>query len=248
MKLAIFQTALGQLLRQQNSKDPLRGMQLDEGQRRYFDGLRKTAGFKCYAGIQRSWCMGRSAKSARLTLSVLAADKRQFLLDQWVEAGGGTHSFYEVESESFLEFISQQLPDPSHELTVCHLEQATLRANLGIAELPASPAASDASPLINLTRIVRRGAYAQLVCVHGDPQALLVSIEKNEPLPPLSANLVHLMFSPGLPHLWHEPSTEELDIWKSLATPVPAAKLIDAGHSPDTIERLWRQGTIEYPK
>lgn len=248
MKLKDFQTALGLLLRQQNNQDPLAWMRFDETQRRYFDDLRKTAGFKCYAGIQRSWCIGRSAKSARLTLSVLPGDKRQFLLDKWVETGGGTHSFYEVESESFLEFISRQLPDPSHELTVCQLEQATLRANLGVAELPASPAASEASPLIDLTRIVGRGAYAQLVCVHGDPQALLVSIEKNEPLPPLTANLVHLMFSPGLPHLWHEPSTEELDIWQALATPGTVAKLIDAGHSPDTIERLWRQGTIEYPK
>lgn len=244
MKLTDFQKALGRLLREQNNQNPLTAMRLDESQRRYFDDLRTTAGFSLYAGIQRSWCIGRAAKSARLTLSVLPPEKRQLLLEQWVDAGGGTHSFYEVESESFLDFISRQLPDPSHELTVCQLEQATLRANLGVAEL----AAADASPLIDLTRIVRRGAYARLVYVHGDPQALLASIENNEPMPPLSENPVLLMFSPGLPHLWHEPSAEELNLWKSLATPTPASKLIGTGHSPDTIERLLRQGTIEYAK
>jgi len=242
MALIEFQTGLGQLLREQKSSDPLHGVNLDTNEKRYFETLRETAGFRFCASIQRSWCIGRAARSAYFTLSLLPDEERQALLNEWVDAGAGTRSFFDAEGESFLSFISERLTDPSHELSVCQFEQATLRASNG-ASFHASP---DLTGLVNPERNLRRGKHAALVCLYVDPSLLLESMQTRKPLPPLSSEPIVLMFSPGLPQLCNAPSEEEIAVWEALDAPASVGTILSLNVSPKTLAGLLRQGTIEY--
>ncbi len=225
MALIDFQTALGRMLREQNRDDYLRGVSLGEDESRYFENLRDTAEFRFYASVQRSWCVARATKAAHLTLSLLSPEERERLLDEWVDSGSGAQSFFFVEAESFLDFIGRYLSDRPREFAVCQFERATLRAGNGAnVFVPPDPAA-----LQRPDCCLRRGSYAAVVPVaEFFPPGLIV------------------MFSPGLPQLWHEPSTEELDVWKALDSPTSVSTLLSRGHSLQTIETLLAHGAIEY--
>ncbi len=224
MALIDFQTALGRMLREQNRDDYVRGISLDESESRYFENLRGTAEFRFYAGVQRSWCIARATKAAHLTLSLLPPEERERLLDEWVDSGSGAQSFFFVEAESFLDFIGGYLSDRPRELTVCQFERATLRASNGAnVFVPPDPAALQGPDCC-----LRRGSYAAVVR-----------------LAEVFSDGVIVMFSPGLPQLWHEPSTEELDLWEALDSPASVSTLLDSGHSLETLERLLGHGAIE---
>ena len=230
------------MLREQKSSDPLRGLKLDPTEQKYFAALQETPGFRFCASIQRSWCIGRAAKSAYLTLSVLPPEERKALLDEWIDMGAGTSSFFDVEGELFLEFISKRLTDPSHELSVCQFEQATLRASNGASTF--SP--PDADSLADSQRKLRRGSHATLVRLYADPSLILQSRKTGEPLPPLLSEPIVLMFSPGLPELCHAPSAEEIAIWDALAAPAPLLDLLRRNASTQTPAHLLKQGIIEF--
>jgi len=242
MALIEFQTGLGRLLREQQSSDPLHGVNLDANEKQYFETLQDTAGFRFCASIQRSWCIARAAKSAYFTLSLLPDEERQALLDEWVDAGAGTNSFFDAEGESFLSFISQRLTDPSHELSVCQFEQATFRASNGAS----SYASPDISGLADADRNLRHGRHATLVRLYVDPSLLIESMQTRKPLPPLSSEPLILMFSPGLPQLCNVPSEEEIATWEALDAPAPVRALLRLNISQETLARLLEQGTIEY--
>jgi hypothetical protein len=242
MALIEFQTGLGRLLREQQSSDPLHGVNLDANEKRYFETLQETAGFRFCASIQRSWCVARAAKSAHFTLSLLPDEKRQALLDEWVDAGAGTNSFFNAEGESFLSFISKRLTDPSPELSVCQFEQATLTASNGAS----SYTSPDLSGLANTDRKLRHGRYAALVRLYVDPSLLIESMQTRKPLPPLSSDPLVLMFSPGLPQLCNAPSEEEIAAWEALDAPVSVGTLLSLNISPETLARLLEQGAIDY--
>lgn len=241
MALIDFQTVLGRMLREQNSDNHLRGVNLDEGESQYLQNLRDTAEFRFCASIQRSWCIARATKAAHLTLSLLPQHERERLLGEWVDAGAGAQSFYGVEGEAFLEFIGKHLTERPHELTVCQFERATLRARNGADEF----VAPDPSSLKRPDCLVRRGRYAGLVRFDIDPQRL---VETTRPLAQLfSAGLI-VMFSPGVPQLWHEPTPDEVSLWDVLESPVPLSTLLAHGHSFETLETLLTSGAIEYDK
>ena len=117
MGLIDFQTVLGRMLREQNRDDHLRGVSLAEGENRYLENLQDTAEFRFYASVQRSWCIARATKAAHLTLSLLPVEERERLLDEWVDSGSGAQSFFGVEAEMFLDFLSGYLSDRPFELT-----------------------------------------------------------------------------------------------------------------------------------
>jgi hypothetical protein len=227
------------MLREQKSDTHLRGVSLDERESRYFAKLRETAEFRFYASVQRSWCIARAAKAASLTLSLLSPEKRERLLDEWVDSGAGASSFHGVEAELFLEFIGKHLPDPSHELTVCQFERATLRANNGASHF----VVPDVSALHDPECLLRRGSYADLVHLYVDLDQLLNAIQHHEPLPDRPVMLI--LFSPGLPRLCTEPSREEVSVWEALATPTSIITLLEQGHSLTTLEALLSHGAIE---
>jgi hypothetical protein len=227
------------MLREQKSDTHLRGVSLDERESQYFENLRETDEFRFYASVQRSWCIARAAKAASLTLSLLPQDKRERLLDEWVDSGAGASSFHGVESELLLDFISKHLPDPSHELTVCQFERATLRASNGASHF----VAPDASALHDPDCRLRRGSYAELVRFYTDLDRLLDAVRNHEPLPDSPIMLV--LFSPGLPRLCTEPSPEEVSLWEALEAPTSVKSLLDHGHSHATLEGLLSHGAIE---
>src|SRR4029079_18143231 len=220
MGLIEFQTVLGRMLREQNRDDHLRGVTLEESESRYLESLRDTAEFRFYGSVQRSWCIARATKAAHLTLSLLPQDERERLLDEWVDSGSGAQSFFFVEAESFLNFIGERLSDRPREFTVCQFERATLRASNG-ANVFVAP---DPASLQKADTCLRRGSYAALVRFY--------------------AGLI-LMFSPGLPQLWHEPCRDELALWDALDAPVPVRTLLNHGHSLEPLETLLTRGAVE---
>jgi hypothetical protein len=148
------------------------------------------AGFRFTLQVQRSWCRGRAANSARLTLSILDADLRERLLDTWVASGGGAASVLTAEADAFLDFIASHLPDPSHALTICRLEQATLRASAGTA--------------------------TSIVHFHADPDQLFAAVAAGPgaALPPVTAEpVVSILFAPGLDGLSRVATAEEVARW-----------------------------------
>ena len=231
---------MGRMLREQKSETHLRGVSLDEREQHYFDNLRDTDEFRFYASVQRSWCIARAAKGASLTLSLLPQEKRESLLDEWVDSGAGASSFHNVEAELFLDFIGKRLPDPSHELTVCQFERATLRANNGASHF----VAPDASALDDPDCVLRRGRYAALVRLYTALDRLFNAVQNQEQLPDSPVMLV--LFSPGLPRLCVEPAPSEVSVWETLEAPVSIKTLLDQGHALTTLEGLLSHGAIEF--
>jgi hypothetical protein len=239
MGLIEFQTVLGRMLREQNRDDHLRGVTLAAGESRYLENLCNTAEFRFYASVQRSWCIARATKAAHLTLSLLQPDERERLLDEWVDSGSGAQSFFGVEADAFLDFLGRYLSNRPREFTVCQFERATLRASNGATVFVAPDPASLQKP----DSCIRRGSYAALVRFEADSDQ---SPHSHEPLAELFSAALNVMFSPGLPQLWHEPSTEEADLWEALASPAPVRTLLSQGHSLETLETLLGHGAIEY--
>ena len=237
MALIDFQTVLGRMLREQNRDDHLRGVTLDERESQYFENLRDTPELRFYASVQRSWRTMRATKSAQLTLSLLKAEERERLVNEWLDSSAGVYSFFLVEADLFLDFIGRHLSDRPRELTVCQFERATLRASNGATVF----VAPDPAELLSASdSCLRRGSYASVVCFHRDPDL------PPGPLADLFSAGVTIMFSPGIPQLWHEPSADELALWDALESPTLVSLLLSHGHSIETLESLLIHGAVEY--
>jgi len=158
MPLLEFQTALGRMVRSTDGTDPLRSLRLDPRERACLQALQPTAAFQFTRAVQRSWCEQRAASAASLTLSILPDDVRRGVLEEWVNSGGGTLSLFGAEADALLEFIAGRLPDPSTELNICRIEQATIRASTHASGFRAPDPA-----LFDLQRPLRRAQHASLV-------------------------------------------------------------------------------------
>jgi hypothetical protein len=190
--------------------------------------------------VQRSWCKGRSAKAARLSLSVLDKDERRRLLDAWVNAGGGRSSFFASETDAFLNFIAERLPDPSHELTICRMEQGLIRAKGGLDGFDARRRLL--TDLADWT--VCRGHSASVVVFHAEPSVLLSALGKR-PLPPLSPRAVAVVFAPGLDRLSRIATAAEVNVWERLREPATIDALLQGGHPREMIETMFLEGFID---
>jgi len=243
MGLIDFQTVLGRMLREQHRDDHVRGVSLEEREGRYLENLRGSAEFRFYGSVQRSWCIARATRAAHLTLSLLPEEEREQLLDEWVSSGSGVQSFFRVEAQAFLDFIGGRLSDRSCEWTVSRFERATLRASEG-ANVFVAP---DPAFLQRPDCRVRHGNYAALIRFEAEPEQLIQSaVQKHPLLGGLFAASLIVMFSPGLPQLWREPSAEEVDLWEALDSPAAVATLLAGGHAIETLETLLTEGAVEY--
>lgn len=242
MPLVDFQTALGRLVGAQQGTNPLDGLNLETRESQYLEALQKTPGFLFSRSIQRSWCIGRAAKSAHLTLSFLPENERQELLNEWIDSGAGTQSFYDAQAGAFLDFISRRLINPSHEFSVCQLEQATLRVGEGRNYFTPP----DAAALSNPDCMLRRGRYAGLVEFYAEPHQVLESLQKHKPLPPLSSDVAAIFLGPGVEQFCHAPLADEVYLWDSLQTPQSVDALLSKRHERDTLKKLLSYGIIEY--
>ena len=241
MALLDFQTALGRLVRIPAGGDPLHGLDLNSAERELLARLVESTGFSFTVQIQRSWCKGRAAKAAWLTLSFLPVEERHRLLDKWVGAGGGTASFFATEADAFLNFIAEHLPDPSHVLTVCQMEQGTLRAGEGVRDF-VSP---DLLQLDAPDCVLRVGRYAKMVRFYAEPR-LLLTAQRQHPLPPLSPVAISVLFGPGLDGLFRVATDGEVALWKRLAVPTAVTVLLQEGYRREAIEALALAGGAEH--
>ena len=244
MALRDFQNAIGTMVRASDGRDRLKEREVTPAESSYLCSLQENAAFRFTIKVQRSWCAGRAAKAAFLTLSMLPDETRRQLLNDWTSLGGGTQSFVAAESAAFLEFISRHLENPSHEFTVCMLEMAALRANEG-AQHFARPRP------INLDSqhcLLQRGNYAGLVRFHAQPQQLLDALMKKEPLPPMSSNATALLFGPGLDRLYRTASRKEVIVYEKLTAPTPATLLVGEGFNRESLQDLLEGGIVEYAR
>ena len=242
MALVDFQTGLARLVGAQQGSHPFAGLNLDASESQYLESVQTTPGLVFCKSIQRSWCIGRAAKAAHLTLSFLPENQRQQLLEEWIDSGAGNQSFYDAEAASFLEFISSKLTNPSQEFSICQLEQATLRVGEG-KDCFVTP---DVAVLNNPDCRLSRGRYAALVEFYAEPHRLLESLQQHQPLPPLSSEVTTMFLGPGIEQFCHAPSADEVEVWNTLEVPQHVRVLSTQGHKLSTLKRLLNDGIIEH--
>jgi hypothetical protein len=243
MPLLEHQIVLGRCLRAAGT-DPLASLQgigLDRSELAELDDLVHSPGFRFTQHGQRSWCEGRTAEAAQLTLSILSTEQRRQLVDDWVDAGGGAAFDPASEAEAFLEFVAGRLSDPSHEMTVCRMEQASYRAS-GAALRFTPP---DLSVLDHPKAMLCAGKGAALVRFFAEPQRLFAAIEAKAPLPPLSDRCFPVLFAPGLPTLFRAANNEETAVWEKLAGPIAVRLLPRDSDLRSAIEGLFRIGAMD---
>jgi hypothetical protein len=240
MALLDFQNALGRLVRTSGS-DQSAAVLLAGEERACLEALPKTAGFRFTVAVQRSWCVRRAANAGLLALSILPDETRRQLLDTWIDAGGGTSSFFASEADALLDFIADQLPEHSPELAVCRLEQLILRAN--------SHAAFFKSPdqaIFDVWRSVRRGSFAGVVDFHGRPDQVLNGLLRRGSQEGTPQDVTPVLVAPGLQALCRIALPHEAELWKGLEGPAPAAALVARGQPRGVIETMLNVGALEY--
>jgi hypothetical protein len=239
MPLMEFQKALVGALRSQTGIEASKLFEGDEGT--LIAELISSDGFRFTAAVQRSWCTGRASKGARLTLSILPAGLARRLLEGWVRSGGGTSSFFAAEADAFLDFIAARLPEPSHALTICRVEQATLRASNGLLEWTAPGIAS----AIERGCWLRRSRHAALVPFFAEPCKVLAALEGGL-LPPLSGATAWVLFAPGMAGLFRLCAQQERGLWQRLTSPTRINSLLAEGYCRKQLKDLLECGVLEF--
>jgi len=214
MSLAAMQAALGARIR--NIDSDLQDLTTNELAR--IDRIVASPGFQLTANIQRSWCESRAATVARQTLAAVSPDVREQMLHEWTAQGGGTSSFVESEADAFLEFIARRLPEPSHVLTLCRLEQAAYRA----ASMADACAPIPRSALARSKTLIKRSAHATLVPFYVEPARLFDALQDNAAIARDAAPVCHLLFAPGIPGVVRRASENEIALWFALTAPMQA--------------------------
>ncbi len=212
--LAAFQSDLGRALRGEGTCaiDP------------------QSAGFRFTMTVRRSWCEGRTIMAAPTVLTLISNGERLRLVGEYVDRGGGAMLSLAAESEAFLGFLAPRLPDPSHALTLCRMDQALTRARLGASTFLLSKQHVRDGP-------VSRGRYAALVRFYADPGAVMAAL-KGGKLPPVGPPDYAVLFAPGLPNLFRTATEAEAGLWDRLPLADPPLSLITP---------LLMEGVLEYP-
>jgi hypothetical protein len=170
----------------------------------------------------------------------LQSDVRRRLLHAWMASGGGTASFFPAAADSLLDFIAEQLPDPSPQLALCRVEQLTLRATCRASCFEAPDLA-----LLEPQCIVRRASHAGLVLFPADADLILGRLLQYEPRPGLRS-AAPLLVAPGLQPLCRMASPSEHEIWTRLIHPLAVNALVRLGGPMDTIAAMLQVGALEY--
>src|SRR5258708_3668642 len=200
-----------------------------------------NAGVRFTAAVERSWGARRPVNAGLLALSTLQGDVRRRLLGAWTESGGGTASFFATVADSLLDFIAEQLPDPSPELALCRVEQLTLRATHRASAFEAPDPA-----LLNPQRVVRQAGYAGVVLFPAGSDLILSKLLQREPLAACSRSATPLLVAPGLQPLCRVASPAEYGVWTRLPQPTAVNALVLNGCPIEGIETMLRIGALEY--
>ncbi len=185
---------------------------LRAAERTCFEALMHSSGYCFSMPVQYAWCRRRLVNEGLLTLSVLQDDLRLSLLAAWMRS---------ADADTLLDFMSQQLPDPSAELEMCRFEQFTRRAHQAAATCKApQPAAR-----LDERRVIQRADAAGLAFFHNEP-ALLVA--------------------PGLRSLCRSAKSGEKRLWARLLAPCRVVALLEEGFPREMIEGLLQVGALEF--
>lgn len=221
MSLSGFQAALGRSVRAMSggrspAANESRGTQarLTAAERSALDRLFASRGFHFTARIQRSWCAGRAANAARLTLTLVPSALRSQLLDEWVCRGGGTSSFFTAEADGLLRFLAMRLPRSSPAAAMARIERALILAGSRAPDPVSSAAGMSGAP----APMVRRSSAANLVGLRFAPHHLLAALDGG-PTPRPLARPLHFLFAPGVPRLFRPATSGERVVWRRLARP-----------------------------
>jgi hypothetical protein len=242
MSLLEYQSAMGRLIRSAAAPDALQELSLDDREQSCIHAMTRSAGYHFTLGVQRSWCVRRAQRASLHTLSMLPAELRTHLIDEWIACGGGTSSFEAIEADAMLEFIAGRLPYPSHEWTVCRFEQAALRVHEGtfVFKTP------DTSTLDAPGTLIRRGRYAGNVEFYGNPETIMEALSAGKALPAVADEVqAVLMFGPGIDGLYRPGSGSELALWEALTLPRRVGALLGEGHEPASIAKAMMAGLVE---
>jgi hypothetical protein len=205
------------------------------------DASLQSAGVQFTGAVHRSWGSRRPVNAGLLALSILQGDVRRRLLGDWMESGGGSASLFAADADSLLDFIAEQLPDPSPELALCRIEQLTLRASHRASAFePPDPA------LLEAQCVVRRNCHAGVVLFPGGSKLILSKLLPFESLAACSREVTPLMVAPGLQPLCRIASRAEYEIWTRLTRPTAVHALVRNGGSLDVIGTLLRICALEY--
>lgn len=181
-------------------------------------------GYRLTSDVRRSWCEARAVKAARLTLSVLPTELRRDLVAKWVDSGGGAGAFFSVEAEGFLAFIAERLPEASHELSLCRMEMAIVRAAAAAPSfVPPDQVTLDVS-----TGTLRRGRAAAVVSLTADPGALVEALERGGPAPAILERPFVVLVAPGIAGLAMPATPDAIVLWRETAVPRPVASIAGA--------------------
>lgn len=131
-----------------------------------------AAGFRFTATLSHAWYEGRTMEVGRSVLALLPAIERRHLVARYVNLGGGRAISPLDELKAFLVFLAPRLPDPSHALSLCRMDQALTRARLGFE---AHDEPSSGTVRLRTDRAVRahlaRAAWKCIdVRVHAEPE------------------------------------------------------------------------------
>jgi hypothetical protein len=245
MSLLEHQIILGRCLRGANVDAVIdeagREFAFDRDQLAELHSLVHGVGFDFTRHVQRSWCIGRTASAARTTLSLLPLEQRRLVVEQWVDAGGGAALDVTSEAGAFLAFVAQRLPDPSHALSVCRMEEAAYRTSAAAASFTPPSAALLDDPDATLCR----GKASTLVHFFAKPSRLFGAIAAQGALPRLGKRRFSFLFAPALPRL-HRASTQvEAELWERLIAPAAVRALCAEGFSHQLMVQLLNIGAIE---
>lgn len=151
----------------------------------------KDSGFAYTRSVQRSWCEGRTALGAPLTLGLLNPEARRNVLCEWVSRGHGRNSFFHDETPAFLAFVLGQLSDPVI-VSVCRFERALAVARQQEENLSSNLREPDAG------RWFEWSPAANLVRFNGDPAKILADAKNGLRANP-SKSIQRLLIAPGIP-------------------------------------------------
>jgi hypothetical protein len=224
-----------------STKNQLLGGSWIHAERAGLEASSRGAGIRFTAAVERSWGARRPVNAGLLALSTLQGDIRCRLLGAWMESGGGTASFFAAVADSLLDFIAEQLPDPSPELALCRVEQLTLRATHRASAMETP----DPAPL-DPERVVRRTRHAGVVLFPGGSDLILSKLLQREPPPAFSRHATPLLVAPGLRPLCRIASATEHDLWIRLVHPAAASTLVRNGCPIEAIDTMHRIGALEY--
>jgi hypothetical protein len=223
------------------TKNQLLGRSWIHAERAGLEASSRGAGVRFTAAVERSWGARRPVNAGLLALSTLQGDIRRRLLGAWMESGGGTASFYAAVADTLLDFIAEQLPDPSPELALCRVEQLTLRATHRASAFETPDPA-----LLDPQRILRRAGDAGVVLFPVGSDLILSTLLLREPPPAFSPSATPLLVAPGLQPLCRIATSTEHHLWTLLTQPAATNTLVRNGCPIEAIEAMHRIGALEY--